>query len=277
MREPRTEVYSYFGIPTDRFVQAACALKIAIDPLREYFGAPLQEDTTRFDRVVLIHGCEPPEVNDIRDLILEHSSKFSRIYSFDPVVLASCANSELFCFGSCWVLEEHEETRNPFGLAKDFEVSYIRSQKRHLPGHLFRDEIDEVLGAGHAFRLLFPRERIPQKQPLFARAMFHVAAENSRHPNYFTEKLIDCFASFTVPIYWGCPNIGDYFDRAGMLTFESAAELTDILARLRPSDYHERVPSLLENYKRAVRDHAFFFRRVNKIIEREGAVFEESK
>ena len=47
--------------------------------------------------------------------------------------------------------------------------------------------------------------------------MFHVALENVRQCNYFTEKLLDCFLTRTVPIYWGCPNIADYFDTDGML------------------------------------------------------------
>ena len=36
-------------------------------------------------------------------------------------------------------------------------------------------------------------------------AMFHVAVENSSHNNYYTDKIIDCFCTKTVPIYWGAP------------------------------------------------------------------------
>jgi hypothetical protein len=46
--------------------------------------------------------------------------------------------------------------------------------------------------------------------------------ENDRAPNYFTEKLIDCFALGTIPIYWGCPNIGDFFDARGIITMEDS-------------------------------------------------------
>lgn len=40
---------------------------------------------------------------------------------------------------------------------------------------------------------------------------YSIAIENSCVRNYFTEKLIDCFLTLTKPIYWGCPNIADYF------------------------------------------------------------------
>jgi hypothetical protein len=271
MREPRTELYSPFGLPADRFAAATCALKVVIDPLREYFGEPLREDQERFDRILLIHGCEPPEVNDIRDLVIANAARFSRICSFDPAVLAACPGSELFCFGSCWVLDEHLAAANPFKPAKEFEVSYVRSTKRQLAGHLFRDQIEAALRPPHRFRLQYPREWIPDKRPLFTHAMFHIAAENSRHPNYFTEKLVDCMVSYTVPLYWGCPNIGDYFDPAGVLAFETGDELAEILARLRPEDYFDRLPAVEENCRRAVRDYAFFFLRMNRLIAREGA------
>lgn len=35
--------------------------------------------------------------------------------------------------------------------------------------------------------------------------------ENGQQNNYFTEKLVDCYLSLTFPIYWGCPNVSDYF------------------------------------------------------------------
>ena len=40
---------------------------------------------------------------------------------------------------------------------------------------------------------------------------YSYAAENSSHENYFTEKLVDCFLTWTKPLYWGCPNIDRYF------------------------------------------------------------------
>lgn len=44
-----------------------------------------------------------------------------------------------------------------------------------------------------------------------------MVVENVRQRNYFSEKLIDALLTRTVPVYWGCPNIGDYFDSAGFV------------------------------------------------------------
>ncbi|CAE7531081.1 unnamed protein product [Symbiodinium natans] len=43
---------------------------------------------------------------------------------------------------------------------------------------------------------------------------FVLVIENSRHQNYFSEKLLDTLLTQSIPIYWGCPNIGDFFDAA---------------------------------------------------------------
>lgn len=40
---------------------------------------------------------------------------------------------------------------------------------------------------------------------------FTIVMENSQQKNYWTEKLADAYLSWCMPIYWGCPNISDYF------------------------------------------------------------------
>lgn len=49
---------------------------------------------------------------------------------------------------------------------------------------------------------------------------FSVAIENDSYNGYITEKILDCFATATVPIYEGAPDIGDYFDKSGIISFQ---------------------------------------------------------
>ena len=78
---------------------------------------------------------------------------------------------------------------------------------------------------------------------------FSVAMENVRENYYFTEKLIDCFLTETIPIYWGCPKIGEIFDVRGMFTFEDLDELKLILSGLSFKKYEEMLPFAIENKK----------------------------
>jgi hypothetical protein len=85
------------------------------------------------------------------------------------------------------------------------------------------------------------------KAPLFE-SQFHIAIENTSIKNMFTEKLIDCFQTKTVPIYWGCTNIGDFFNAKGILVARNLQEIVDICNRLTPETYNEMLPAIEANY-----------------------------
>jgi hypothetical protein len=42
---------------------------------------------------------------------------------------------------------------------------------------------------------------------------YSIVLENSQEKNYWTEKLADAYLSWCVPIYFGCPNINEFFDK----------------------------------------------------------------
>ena len=41
--------------------------------------------------------------------------------------------------------------------------------------------------------------------------MFTIAIENTSHDHYFTEKIVNPFMYHTIPLYWGCKKIEEYF------------------------------------------------------------------
>ena len=42
---------------------------------------------------------------------------------------------------------------------------------------------------------------------------YSIAIENCCKENYFSEKFTDCILAWTIPIYYGCPNIDKYFSK----------------------------------------------------------------
>jgi len=42
---------------------------------------------------------------------------------------------------------------------------------------------------------------------------YSIAIENCCLKNYFSEKFTDCILAWTIPIYYGCPNINEYFPK----------------------------------------------------------------
>jgi hypothetical protein len=85
------------------------------------------------------------------------------------------------------------------------------------------------------------------KLPLFE-SMFHVSVENSIHDHYFTEKLIDCFRTFTIPIYWGTDAVLDIFDPRGIIHVRNLEDIQKTLASLTAKDYWSRLEAIAKNH-----------------------------
>lgn len=148
-------------------------------------------------------------------------------------------------FGGCWIREEN------FGLHPKTpgRVVQILSGKQFMPGHRLRHEIMARFPQVECHGWGTPRGRFPNKEPILCPAEFSVVVENSRARNFFTEKLLDCFAVGTAPICWGCPNVGDFFDLRGVIPFESIEDLPGILADLDYGRHLEGVKANLERMK----------------------------
>ena len=52
----------------------------------------------------------------------------------------------------------------------------------------------------------------------------------------------------SLPIYWGCPSIGDFFNTDGMLCFEDINELPAILTGCTDEYYESKLDAMKENF-----------------------------
>ena len=128
-----TETFSPYGIPGDKFIVHNSRLKIIIDPPKQYFTDKLARDHHSFDKLLLIHGCETPDMNDIKQEIFKHANSFTKIISFDEDIVSVCSNAEPFCFGSCWVLTG--ANGKLINLKKDYQIR-TRYRGRLIKGSL---------------------------------------------------------------------------------------------------------------------------------------------
>ena len=105
------------------------------------------------------------------------------------------------------------------------------------------------------------------KEKVFGDSMFGVAIENFSHRGFFTEKLLDCFLLKTIPIYWGCTNIDEFFDKEGIIKFENIDEFIYITNNLNEDYYNSRKDIIEENYQKALQYVDYEQNIVNKITE----------
>ena len=68
-----------------------------------------------------------------------------------------------------------------------------------------------------------------------------------------------------MPIYWGCPNIGNYFNLDGMIIVDSIDALIPRLNNLTLDYYNDRMDAIIENRKIA-ETYANYSERIESVI-----------
>lgn len=65
---------------------------------------------------------------------------------------------------------------------------------------------------------------------------FTIAFENTSHPGYTTEKIVDSFAADTIPIYWGDPCIAETFDPGSFILVKGEEDFPEALEKIKRLD-----------------------------------------
>jgi hypothetical protein len=78
--------------------------------------------------------------------------------------------------------------------------------------------------------------------------------ENSVQKNYWTEKLADAYLSWCVPLYYGCPNIDEYFDPRSIRKIDPSMDRSVVEALLSESLNDEVVGILTEQRLKILND-----------------------
>ena len=199
---------------------------------------------------------EPRELrNELR--VSNDISSYDYVLTHDKSILDNSDKSFLYEFGGCWV-KDYDQSQD-----KIFGVSTLIGGKKMVPGHYLRLSV-----LNNAHRLTIPKtvwisKNYPPsgnpgdntvlmggKEDMFDK-QFHICIENVRRENWFTEKLIDCLYTRTVPIYFGCPNISDWFDTRGFILVETLEDIIRETNNLTPGTYQKMIPYIEENYNRS--------------------------
>lgn len=175
--------------------------------------------------------------------IQKYHQGYKAVLTFDVDTL-KLPNAHMCFFGGGWVAKEdwrvYPKTQN---------LCMTLSAKRFTDGHQMRHQVYERvrgrLDGAHGFM-----NPIPNTLTGVRDFRFNVCVENTRKDFYFSEKILDCFSAGTVPLYWGCPSIGDFFDIEGILPFSNTDELEDQLRKCTPEYYEAIRPKIEENMRR---------------------------
>jgi hypothetical protein len=110
--------------------------------------------------------------------------------------------------------------------------------------------------------------RIERKEDMLDTFKFSIVIENGCYENYFTEKIIDCFATKTIPIYYGCPNIGDFFDKESIFVFKDEDDLINTIESIDEDTYEKLISHVEINYIKS-KQYYDYFDNLYKVINYE--------
>lgn len=70
---------------------------------------------------------------------------------------------------------------------------------------------------------------------------FSIVFENSSHPGYVTEKIIQAFAARTIPIYWGDPTIVEQFNKNAFINVMDYDRVSDVVDLVKSIDQNDEL------------------------------------
>lgn len=179
------------------------------------------------------------------EFVKSYSNRFKTIWTHEKEVLDSVSNAKFVPHGGCWIKEQDRKIHNK---TKNFSI--IASNKNLLRGHQLRHLI--VKGAGNKVDAFGNGYKpVLNKIEGLKDYRYSFAIENCRRDFYFTEKLIDCLVTGTIPIYWGCPSIDKFFNPDGFIIFTELVELKDKLKTCTEEYYNNKMSAIKENFDRA--------------------------
>lgn len=171
----------------------------------------------------------------------KYLNKFKYIFTFDEELLNYDKRFK-FCFaGGPWIKDANKKIYEKTKL-----ISCIASHKNKTKGHQVRLKISNELKND-----LDLYGKIPGGIPLSEKElglndyMFSVAIENDLTNSYFTEKILDCFVTGTIPIYLGCKSIGKFFDERGIIRLDDSFDIKNITKEL----YYEKLEYVKNNFE----------------------------
>lgn len=212
---------------------------------------------------------QEPCVNGINQWVEIGHEHFDRIYTHHIFNNESKYIPTQTCLP--WHVDKtFDELINLKPIEKEKRISWIVSNLNYLPGHKLRMKLyDEVIKQQLPIDI-FGRGINPIKDKFdgLASYKYSIAIENSNSPHYWTEKIADCFLSYTIPIYFGCTNIGNYFPEKSFIWINpnNIEESIDKIKYIIKNDtYEERLNSLIEARNLILYEYQLFPFIVNEI------------
>lgn len=217
----------------------------------------------------LLHESEAIAKDLYRD-VERVMNDFSLVFTHSARLLRKYSHARWIPGGGCWVGGKDGGGLPPKVFDKSRNISIVTSSKKMVRDHVLRYRVAEKMehqcpGAdvyrmhnssnGPSMRMTTGGVSTPIDFPVsplqyLKDYRFSVVVENNQTDHYFTEKLLNCFATGTVPVYRGAKKIDRLFDVDGIIPWTSQRELfRRVLPKLNEDSYFRRLGAIQNNFR----------------------------
>ena len=152
---------------------------------------------------------------------------------------------------------------------KQIELSVICSNKRNTSNHELRIEFLNILKNHFKDKLQWYGNgirEIDNKFDVISNSKYHIVLENDSKYNLISEKLYDSYLGLSFPIYYGAPNINDYFDSNSLQLIDInniSRSILKIEQALNNNLYEKNFMNLIKSKNKVLNDYNFYNRILN--------------
>ena len=199
----------------------------------------------------------------------ENREKFRYIFTHDSELL-KLPNAKLILWGMGNAnyngFNDIPKTKNISMVSSDKELCELHKIRRQLAFELKGHPLVDTMGT-------FDGGDFVDTTTIYAPYKFSIVVENYIDDNWFTEKICNCFANKTIPLYIGSPKIYKFFNPDGILSFNPNG-LIDWLEYQTPgileNKYNRRLEAIEDNFNRVKQYENFetwFFNRYGDMLD----------
>ena len=219
---------------------------------------PVPSDTIRFFVTTQPEG-------DYNKIILNNPQSFTYVLTQFPDLLQLPNAGKLVGCGS--FVDPDSNIKKKFG------VSIVMTNRNCLPGHPIRHEIyarrkeiripfDIYASTWNQFTGTtdtIPMPPWPDRKGkiIVFDCMFHICIEGHKKRDQYSEKLVDALITKTIPIYYGCINVDEYFNPKGIIQVNSASDIINVCNQLTAMVYERMLPCVEDNYENGLKVYKY--------------------
>jgi hypothetical protein len=212
---------------------------LSVDKNKKYNFLILTESPAFLEAQNILQFVHSPECKQI----------YSKVYTSIDSLLNYSFVEQIHPSNTTWV-------KNPILLPpKNKLISMIASNNSFLPGHKMRLSIRDAV---RSFVDVYGRgtREIETKDQGLVDYYYSIAVENSNTNSYFSEKILDCFMTCTIPVYWGSQAAYKTFNPKGIIDLNSFQDLNDI-QKLDKQYYCDNIDAVVDNFFIAQKENRY--------------------